>query len=1074
MCGKHPPVSRGEKPHASQPQTFSHYAQENDCEPSSETEFGFCVGKNMATTVLDINGEPTEMVIDSGSSCNIINSSIKERLLSSGIKFEKSNRVIHPYSSPPIKASVETTVMIRYGTHSATAELVCIERESPPLLGKQTATDLNILKLENAYGLTDKTSKLEEKFPGITNGIGKLHGECVKLHIDPSVPPIARKHVQVPLHLRDKVAKEIRRLESADIIEKVTGPTEWVSPMVVVSKPKNPSEIRICVDMREPNKAILRTRYVTPTIDELICDLRAATVFSKVDLRAGYHQLVLDPSSRPITTFATHCGLYRYKRLIFGVNAAAEVFQHTIQTLLTGIEETKNVSDDIIVFGKDKKSHDRALYKTLKKLQTSGLTINVQKCEFNKPKIAFYGHIFSADGVSPDPEKIKALRDAKKPENATEVRSFLGMAQYSARSIPNFSTITEPLRNLTKKDSAWQWEESEENAFRNIQDVLTEEVTTSFFDPQKETTIHIDASPVGVAGILSQEGRVVTYASRSLTTTEARYSQTEREALAVVWACEHFHTYISGAPITVITDHQPLLGIWKKPNPPLRIARWGLRLQPYDIKLTYGPGKDNPADFMSRHPTNKQELTSREEKVAEEYINFVVRESTPKAISERQVREETNSDRTLQVVIELIRTGRWHELPNYKQSDINYEALQSFRAVKDELSVSFSDCGAAVMRGKRLVIPYSLQNRTLELAHEGHQGITKTKALLRSKVWFPMMDNMVENIVSKCIPCQANSNRKSSEPLQTSELPKGAWLKLSIDFCGPIPTGEYLLVVVDEFSRYPVVHVTRSTSADTIMPLLDQTFASFGYPETIKSDNGPPFQSAEWKKFLTDRGIKHRRITPLWPQANAQAESFNKPLMKSIRAAIVGGQPWRSALVEFLRVYRTTPHSTTLFTPYRLLFGRDPRTKLPEVTDAQEKHVDDDIVRSRGQEMKQKMKEYADAKQHATNTPMQKGDVVMMKQRRANKTETSRNPQPVIVSNTKGTMVTAQFPNGREVTRNKSFFKPTPNVPPNSLIEQEPEPEIWGEIEKETIEHNIAEGRQRREIKKPKRLIEEM
>ena len=333
---------------------------------------------------------------------------------------------------------------------------------------------------------------------------------------------------------------------------------------------------------------------------------------------------------------------------------------------------------------------------------------------------------------------------------------------------------------------------------------------------------------------------------------------------------------------------------------------------------------------------------------------------------------------------------------------------------------------------------------------------------------------MVENIVSKCIPCQANSNRKSSEPLQMSELPKGAWLKLSIDFCGPIPTGEYLLVVVDEFSRYPVVHVTRSTSADTIMPLLDQTFASFGYPETIKSDNGPPFQSAEWKKFLTNRGIKHRLITPLWPQANAQAESFNKPLMKSIRAAIVGGQPWRSALVEFLRVYRTTPHSTTSFTPYRLLFGRDPRTKLPEVTDTQEKHVDDNIVRSRDQEMKQKMKEYADAKRHATNTPMQKGDVVMMKQRRANKTETSRNPQPVIVSNTKGTMVTAQFPNRREVTRNKSFFKPTPNVPPNSLIEQEPEPEIRGEIEKETIEHNIAEGRQRREIKKPKRLIEEM
>ncbi len=420
-------------------------------------------------------------------------------------------------------------------------------------------------------------------------------------------------------------------------------------------------------------------------------------------------------------------------------------------------------------------------------------------------------------------------------------------------------------------------------------------------------------------------------------------------------------------------------------------------------------------------------------------------------------------------------------MQNYKESDVNYEALQSFRTVKDELTVSVSNRGEAVMRGKRLVIPNSLQSRTLELAHEGHQGITKTKALLRSKVWFPRIDNMVEDAISKCIPCQANSNRKVCEPLQMSELPRGAWLKLSIDFCGPIPTGEYLLVLIDEFSRYPVVHVTRSTSADKIMPLLDQTFASFGYPETIKSDNGPPFQSAEWKNFLADRGIKQRRITPLWPQANAQAESFNKPLMKAIRAAIVAGQHWRTALIEFLRVYRTTPHSTTLFSPYRLLFGRDPRTKLPEVTDMQEKHVDDEIVRPRDQEMKQKMKEYADARRHATSTPMGKGDVVMIKQKRTNKTETIRDPQPMTVSNTKGTMITAQFPNGREVTRNKSFFKPTPNAPPEMLLQQEPEPEpeIWRELEKETVEkkqkpeYSIAGGRQRRDIRKPKRLIEE-
>ena len=155
------------------------------------------------------------------------------------------------------------------------------------------------------------------------------------------------------------------------------------------------------------------------------------------------------------------------------------------------------------------------------------------------------------------------------------------------------------MRNLTKKDTPWNWGENEDKAFCDIQNALTEEATTSYFDPKKKTTIHVDASPVGVAAILSQEGRIVSYASRSLTDVEQRYSQTERAALAVVWSCEHYNMYISGAPVMIITDHQPLLGIWEKPHPPLRIARWGLRLQPYVISLKYGPGKENPADYMS-------------------------------------------------------------------------------------------------------------------------------------------------------------------------------------------------------------------------------------------------------------------------------------------------------------------------------------------------------------------------------------------------------------------------------------------------------------------------------------------
>ena len=657
-----------------------------------------------------------------------------------------------------------------------------------------------------------------------------------------------------------------------------------------------------------------------------------------------------------------------------------------------------------------------------------------------RKKIEFFGHIFSGDGISPDPYKIKALRDATQPQNKSEVRSFLGMAQYSSRFIPDFATITEPLRKLTKIDEEWHWDDTEETAFQNIKKSLCEQVTTSYFNPSKETTIHVDASPVGISAILSQDNRVVMYASRALTDVEQRYSQTDREALAVVWACEYFNIYVSGSHFTVITDHKPLLGIWKSKHPRLRIARWALRLQPYTMTLKYKPGKDNPADYMSRHPLPETNSCSREQKVAEEYVNLIIRSSTPKAISEDVIRQHTRRDHTLQAAIEMLEHDSWYEIKKYKDNDdIHYQALQSIRTVKDELTLDAE--GDIILRDKRIVIPTSLQLRTIELAHEGHQGIAKTKALLRSKVWFPNMDKMTEDAVRKCLPCEVNNNRLNHEPLNMSSLPKAPWLKLSIDFCGPVPTGEYLLVLVDEFSRYPVVHIVNSTSAETIIPLLDQTFAIFGYPEVIKSDNGPPFQGSEWHAYLEQCGIRKRRITPLWPQANSQAECFNKPLMKAIRAATVEGRNWRKALIEFLRMYRTTPHSTTLFTPHRLLFGRDPRTKLPQ-TSSQEKHPDDEVVRARDNEQKQRMKEYADARRVVKHETLEPGDIVLLKQRQSNKMSTVRNPQPLIVSKQKGTMITAQFPDGSEVTRNQAYFRSLPDAPLESVVQRQPEPEI--------------------------------
>ena len=393
---------------------------------------------------------------------------------------------------------------------------------------------------------------------------------------------------------------ELDKLERQGIIEPVDGPTPWISPLVVIPKPKNPNQIRVCVDMRQPNRAILRKRHITPTVDDLIHDLNGATVFSKIDLNSGYHQLELTPDSRYITTFSTHRGLRRYTRLNFGTSSAVEVFQDAIQQTLSGIEGVRNVSDDIIIFGRHQQAHDRALHTVFARLRAKNLTLNPKKCEFNKSSIEFFGYTFPKNGVSPDPKKVAAMNNAKPPSNAHEVRSFLSMTNYCSRFIPNYSTITAPLRTLTKSEQPWTWTSSEQQGFVQLKRLLISDTILSYFNPHKKATILVDASPVGLGAILCQENRVVAYANRSLSPVEQRYSQTEREALAVLFACEDFHLYIYSAQFSIITDHKLLERIFSNPSARsnVRLERWALKLQPYDFTITYSPGKTNPADYL--------------------------------------------------------------------------------------------------------------------------------------------------------------------------------------------------------------------------------------------------------------------------------------------------------------------------------------------------------------------------------------------------------------------------------------------------------------------------------------------
>ncbi|XP_064469758.1 uncharacterized protein K02A2.6-like [Ornithodoros turicata] len=237
----------------------------------------------------------------------------------------------------------------------------------------------------------------------------------IQLHIDPTVPPVAQKARPLPFHIREAVEKEIDRLIQLDVIEKATGPTTWVSPIIVVPKPHAPDQVRQCVDMRRANQAIIRERHTSATLEDLVTCVNGAMMFSKLDVNDGYHQLRLKEDCRHITTFATHMGLYRYKRLDFGINAAAELFQNTVRQVLAGIPGVINISDYILVYGETEREHNDSLDATLKRLADCGITLSPKKCCFFQRELTFFGHIFSEKGIKPDPAKVQGFLNMSPP-----------------------------------------------------------------------------------------------------------------------------------------------------------------------------------------------------------------------------------------------------------------------------------------------------------------------------------------------------------------------------------------------------------------------------------------------------------------------------------------------------------------------------------------------------------------------------------------------------------------------------------------------------------------------------------
>ena len=436
---------------------------------------------------------------------------------------------------------------------------------------------------------------------------------------DPNALPKLFRPRVVPFALRGRVERELDRLQSQGVIEPVRF-AEWAAPIVPIVK--GDGSVRICGDYKvTANAFALVDTYPLPRIDDLLASLSGGKSFTKLDLAHAYLQIPLEERSKKYTTINTQRGLFQYNRLPFGLSAAPAIFQRTMESILRELPRVCIYLDDILITGVNEEDHLHNLKAVLSRLKQAGFRLKRHKCAFLLPSIEYLGHVIDAEGLRLSGKKTQAIQNAPTPKTTSELRSFLGLMNYYGKFISNLSTLMAPLHWLLQKHAKWDWGRAQENAFRKAKGVISSSSQILVhFQPDKDLVVICDASPYGVGAVLShvlEDGteRPIYYASRSLAIAEKKYSQFDKEGLAIIFAVKRFHQFLYGRPFLIKSDHKPLQYIFghTHPVPPLasaRLQRWALILGAYDYKIVYRPGGEiGNADYLSclplpNYPTN--------------------------------------------------------------------------------------------------------------------------------------------------------------------------------------------------------------------------------------------------------------------------------------------------------------------------------------------------------------------------------------------------------------------------------------------------------------------------------------
>jgi hypothetical protein len=399
------------------------------------------------------------------------------------------------------------------------------------------------------------------------------------------------------------IKEELDRMLKKGLIKRSKSP--WASPVVLVKK-KN-GKLRFCVDYRKLNTETRKDAYPIPRIEDMLDALRDSKWFTTLDLASGYWQVEMDSKDQDKTAFITKQGTYEFTVMPFGLTNAPATFQRLMDNVLNDMlyQGVIVYLDDINIYSKTFDEHIAKLKEVFNRLRAAGLKLGPDKCHFLQPKLEFLGHIVSGDGIMADPAKIEKVKNFPIPTTRTKVRSFLGLASYYRKFIKDFSTIARPLNQLLRKDAELEWTGDCQESFDNLKGKLTTEPILAYPDFTQTFYLTTDGSAQGLGAVLSQRSdigqeRVIAYASKSLVGAQQQYGATELECLAVIWAVEHFYSYLGFQHFILITDHSALKWLYSS-IPKGRLARWILRLQPYDFEVQHKPGKDNTnADALSR------------------------------------------------------------------------------------------------------------------------------------------------------------------------------------------------------------------------------------------------------------------------------------------------------------------------------------------------------------------------------------------------------------------------------------------------------------------------------------------